>query len=506
MAEFVFGLLSLPGDIKEIIEITRWIRDRVRRFKNAPRFLQHLETYDYPLHEGQLELQLQAATAILSRSNKSVHVKLARQYIDGLAEASRKARNVLEKCVDEEGRTRRFYIALTGERKLKVVLEDLDDCLSKSRNFIVCIDIVGHMSSKTAQHLLTEDKFRMFGRHDYEPFDLGWDGFARIARGEYRKGTDADAEPTEVSVLIEEYESDDVRAEQTVNDLSRILTVSSQCSEMFGETCAILPCMGYRKTPLSNELVFRIPVELNDSSVQTLAEILANDSQKGDISTRQRLCMAHSIAAAIGILHIAQFVHKGLRPDSIMVFHMSSMDPAPIYRPFVSHWNHLRQRVATSDRTEDDEWTRKLYRHPSRQSVSSKQRYSVSHDVYSLGVILLEIGLWEPLIIWQDDEPQPASIYVRAAIALDLVSLCADWQVNNEKMLKPTNVQQIIAWLADNELTRRTAESYAAIVRLCLEDVEEQRIGNTPLKADIVELRQQYYTMVIGPLYSMTRE
>lgn len=38
-----------------------------------------------------------------------------------------------------------------------------------------------------------------------------------------------------------------------------------------------------------------------------------------------------------------------------------------------------------------------IYRHPERQGEPEKM-FSKIHDIYALGVVLLEIGLWEPAI------------------------------------------------------------------------------------------------------------
>lgn len=40
-----------------------------------------------------------------------------------------------------------------------------------------------------------------------------------------------------------------------------------------------------------------------------------------------------------------------------------------------------------------------IYRHPKRQGLQLDERYNMKHDIYSLGVCLLEIGLWEPFIV-----------------------------------------------------------------------------------------------------------
>ena len=53
----------------------------------------------------------------------------------------------------------------------------------------------------------------------------------------------------------------------------------------------------------------------------------------------------------------------------------------------------------------DGDWTRELYRHPDRQQKTlnaqthplQMNRFKQKHDIYSLGVVLLELGLWRNL-------------------------------------------------------------------------------------------------------------
>lgn len=50
----------------------------------------------------------------------------------------------------------------------------------------------------------------------------------------------------------------------------------------------------------------------------------------------------------------------------------------------------------------DFEPKRDIYRHPDRQG-QPMETFKKIHDIYALGVVLLEIGLWEPAIKFQKD-------------------------------------------------------------------------------------------------------
>lgn len=53
-----------------------------------------------------------------------------------------------------------------------------------------------------------------------------------------------------------------------------------------------------------------------------------------------------------------------------------------------------------SARMGDNLMDRNFYRHPNRQGESPKDIYVMQHDIYSLGICLLEIGLVAPAEEW----------------------------------------------------------------------------------------------------------
>ena len=53
-------------------------------------------------------------------------------------------------------------------------------------------------------------------------------------------------------------------------------------------------------------------------------------------------------------------------------------------------------------------WERELYRHPARQGGRFEDVYVMQHDIYSLGVLLLEIGLGETFVTYGDADASPA--------------------------------------------------------------------------------------------------
>lgn len=66
----------------------------------------------------------------------------------------------------------------------------------------------------------------------------------------------------------------------------------------------------------------------------------------------------------------------------------------------LTHWSEAKEHGEVSIRSGplENEWQIKVYRHPSQQCKHPETAYNFGHDIYALGVCLLEIGLWNPLV------------------------------------------------------------------------------------------------------------
>lgn len=80
--------------------------------------------------------------------------------------------------------------------------------------------------------------------------------------------------------------------------------------------------------------------------------------------------------------------------------------------------------------TDDMSWKRNLYRHPTRQGIRSEEVYTTQHDIYSLGDCLLEIDIWNSLIIPSEPAKPGKLLHIDDQLAMKN-PLRAAWDVNN---------------------------------------------------------------------------
>ena len=85
----------------------------------------------------------------------------------------------------------------------------------------------------------------------------------------------------------------------------------------------------------------------------------------------------------------------------------------------------------------------------------------MQHDVYSLGVVLLEIGLWTSFVLYGPEEDSPSSVPNDILVPADLA------QPGNPLGNAPQNKLNLED-LAARELPARLGRRYTDIVLLCL--------------------------------------
>ncbi|KAK4650448.1 hypothetical protein QC762_707510 [Podospora pseudocomata] len=145
-------------------------------------------------------------------------------------------------------------------------------------------------------------------------------------------------------------------------------------------------------------LVFERPVDsgLDPSSPPVSLHELLETTRKPPVTKRVKL--AHAISKCLLYLHAVNWLHKGLRSHNIIFFKTTSGD-VDFGKPYLSGFDF--SRPARADEMTDipgpgDDIEYNLYRHPNAQSTNpdERERFKKSFDIYSLGVLLVEIAHW----------------------------------------------------------------------------------------------------------------
>lgn len=154
--------------------------------------------------------------------------------------------------------------------------------------------------------------------------------------------------------------------------------------------------MGFVSDPNMNRvgLVFESPCVEKPLVPQSLFSMLQH-SKKPSLSLRIK--MAKDLANTVQYLHATNWLHKGLRSDNILFPSLLGQDSLAFWLSGFDYSRPMNDEVtelASKDRAHE------LYRHPDVQfDVPRDGPYGFKnfHDVYSLGVVLFEIGIWQPV-------------------------------------------------------------------------------------------------------------
>jgi serine/threonine protein kinase len=221
------------------------------------------------------------------------------------------------------------------------------------------------------------------------------------------------------------------------------LKYSSQISEASGKVRLISQILDPETTP----------------TIRTLADVFRGIKSDQRPSLGLRFSMCHQLADSLFLLHSVDWVHRALRSDNVLIiFPNDDLDKTALKRAELRVCGFETSRPATDSSLGpyDNQLSRNVYRHPKRWGTP-RELFTQVHDVYSLGVILLEIGLWER--------------------AEDMIS-----SLKPEQRV-PGPVSQYLLRHANERLEHRCGEVFANAVRKCLalnfdEDSDEASIAN----------------------------
>lgn len=128
---------------------------------------------------------------------------------------------------------------------------------------------------------------------------------------------------------------------------------------------------------------------------KSLFGLIKGNSLRNRLNLPQRFLVAQQVAKSMGAFHADGWVHKSMRSNSVLFFQSSGdQNGLLVESPYLVNFEYSRPETAMTKYDFDNDLERNLYRHPDRQG-RPKTSFSKLHDIYALGVVLLEIGLWE---------------------------------------------------------------------------------------------------------------
>ena len=184
-----------------------------------------------------------------------------------------------------------------------------------------------------------------------------------------------------------------------IENLARLLKADFKPTELRALDCVGVVTKYLSGDNLEHGLLFQIP-SMTHKTLHATLESEANILAAGDWYD-----IARTTAKAVLFLHLAGWLHKGIRSDNLLFF-QSENDDYQYDKPYLVGFEYSRE-ATSAGQTEGvaDDFEHNLYRHPdvqglpiqsTPQAVNPKRTsFSNVHDFYSLGLVLLEVGLRE---------------------------------------------------------------------------------------------------------------
>ena len=260
---------------------------------------------------------------------------------------------------------------------------------------------------------------------------------------------------------------------QRVKKLARLLKEVSE--ENFGTA----QFEGYTDEPLEGHfgLVFRTPLK---SLGERPMHISLRDAYRKEkyMPLNVRLGMAVALARALSNLHAVNWLHKSLCSAHVLFFAQESKQSSKstfrfdYSQPFLFGFDLSRPVFSSSDKTKEFRRTRQIYTHPKRWGAP-QEKFNPAHDIYAMGVILLEIGCW------------------RAANEFDKMDRRFE-DINDEEM-----VRDELKEAAKKYLPYLAGERYCNAVLDCLSDTFDRVAGAA---GDPSELHKEFRSRILEVL------
>ncbi|KAF2807035.1 uncharacterized protein BDZ99DRAFT_573708 [Mytilinidion resinicola] len=240
-------------------------------------------------------------------------------------------------------------------------------------------------------------------------------------------------------------------------------SLAGKLQQIDPDTFGLLSCKGLindrepaTKAVKGIELLYDTPQ--NSAVPASLRGLLLDRSLVASLSSIVRI--AKHLIRSVSFVHTSGFVHKNIRPENILVF--PSKDSS-LGMSFLVGFNQFRRSNQPTNLLGDPAWHRNLYRHPERQGTNVMNRYVMQHDIYSLGVCLLEIGLWQSFVHYPGLNPTAAPV----------TPMSSEIQINNADfeaahLSSRLRIKEQLVDLAKRKLPSRVGDVYTEVVLACL--------------------------------------
>ncbi|TGO28132.1 hypothetical protein BPAE_0032g00750 [Botrytis paeoniae] len=360
--------------------------------------------------------------------------------------------------------TERFGVRVLGlPEELRIAIpapQDTDDASSppiirsnnRLQNFIA---LNSHAKQKQAAALFLEDSDKLIGEieaiGDVSSLPLQYGAEQRIFSSR------------DVSSKVLEGTPEFDRFVSEMGELAAALNCIDPATDI-----RLLKVVNYFYFPVRRQFLFAHIPPYKVLNMMTLDQMINYDPFPDPMTALDRCFkIAYRLAEAVFFLHTAGFLHKNITSSSVVVLRRDDPHNRLIDEAYLMGFDLIRSTEATTykegssqviDYVSRNIWDFDIFQHPDRLQKSNVPRYIKTYDVYSLGVILFEIGFWMPL----------------SKVA------------KNIQMNDPSSWAQELSQLVP-EMGKRVGQRYERLVAWCLGLTGDRDIKDTEFMQEVLD-------------------
>ncbi|KAI8250463.1 hypothetical protein K4K58_009771 [Colletotrichum sp. SAR11_239] len=281
---------------------------------------------------------------------------------------------------------------------------------------------------------------------------------------------DAEAKVTEARILVEYKQI--VTQQETVASKNIIQPIKQLYGPQLARLLRTAGEHSFRTLPFNSYawnaenaqyiFLFDYPINTADRVPKSLNDLILSSELQPQykLELRQRFLVAQTMAGAIGAFHSDGWLHKSIRAHAVKFFFFADGNSCDFGNPYLTDFEFSRPLAGiTRLAPQAIDLEHDVYRHPDRHGLPGTS-FSKMHDIYSLGVVLLEIGLWQTARQIHDDVIK----YEREGDALG--------------PLKPQEIKEAFLQDARERLAHRMGALYQEAVVACLDGDWDELAGS----------------------------
>ena len=448
--------IAAPGVIDVVIRAGQAVEKRVSDARHIQEHLARYRTFGTSISRGQLYIQLDLLTS--AYRNATVPEELKAQLDSSFGKIVECLVDAEKELTAAESNVNKGRLKLLFGRQLGFECKIQE--LESQRDIFMSLANLVHLQQSAPPTSFLANRIKLRYESEDNPA-------TRLLRNSNISIAQYDAGGGVLKDVIVEHrpytKHSKLELEEDVKRLTKQL-----CRD--GPVQSIPPCLGYRKNPFQEayEIIFEVP---QNPYRRALADMLVSDPSP---SLDQRVALCKLLAQAVSDVHSMGLVHKKIRPANILIVGQYH-EQKSTQLLYLTDWTLVRAVSQSSFLRGEDDWQHAIYQHPARQGLQADAKYSIKHDCYSLGICMLEILLWKPLVVSSDPNLENSPKVISEHLQKRAIQLGPDQGVperyfgDTQKMTgKPSVVGRVMTDLCRTEVPACAGNKLTGVVMRCL--------------------------------------